>query len=575
MTGFSLMKTLLSATLLLCLPALAGKLPSVAEFTPEESEKLGWRIVNDGVMGGLSQGKREISDDGVLRFWGDLSLKNNGGFSSLRTETVERDLSGAEGVRLRVRGDGRSYQVRLTTDAEFRGREMSFMAEFPTEKGKWTEVDVPFDRFIGTWRGMTLRDKKFDPAKVRRLGLLLADKKEGPFELRVDWIRTYGGKADSKGESPDLVAAALADGRFKTLAKALDAAGLVETLQGDGPFTVFAPTDEAFAKLPKGRLAELLKPANREKLQSILKFHVLSGDVDLSGALKAGTAKTVLGGPVTIGFSKGRVKVNDASLVDADVRVSNGVIHVIDSVILPPDPPNDIANVAKKAGTFNTLLAAVEAAGYSDALSAEGPFTLLAPTDEAFKALPKGTLENLLKSENREQLWAVLALHVIPSKVPAGDALNAGTAKSLGGQLKFGIDDGRFRVNDATILKVDLEADNGVIHVIDSVLLPPARSEAGKKMPERMETADMKPAERIENAISRGVPIFNQGDHAGCAAIYMECMTALADDPSLDSDVREALERLAGRLQEVDSDTRRAWMLRSGLDHVYAALHAR
>ena len=129
-------RSAIAATLFACLPAIAGERQSVAEFTPEESEKLDWRVVDDGVMGGLSQGKREIGKDGILRFFGTLSLENNGGFSSLRTGTVKLDLSGAEGVMLRVKGDGRTYQVRLSTDAEYRGREMSFQAGFPTDKGR-------------------------------------------------------------------------------------------------------------------------------------------------------------------------------------------------------------------------------------------------------------------------------------------------------------------------------------------------------------------------------------------------------------------------------------------------------
>lgn len=181
-----------AALLLACLPAIAGERLSVAEFTPEESGKLDWRIVDDGVMGGLSQGKSEISKDGILRFFGALSLENNGGFSSLRTGTVKLDLSGGEGLMLRVKGDGRSYQVRLSTDAEYRGNEMSFQAGFPTTKGEWTEVKIPFGRFTGSWRGTELPDKTFDPSKICRLGLMIADKKEGPFELQVDWIRTYG-----------------------------------------------------------------------------------------------------------------------------------------------------------------------------------------------------------------------------------------------------------------------------------------------------------------------------------------------------------------------------------------------
>lgn len=188
----------IAATLLVCLPAIACGQEPVAEFTPEESERFDWRIVDDGVMGGLSQGKREIGKDGILRFFGTLSLENNGGFSSLRTGAVKLDLSSAEGVVLRVRGDGRTYQVRFSTDAEYRGREMSFQAAFPTIKDEWIEVKVPFNGFTGTWRGRELPDKVFAPAKIRRIGLQLADKKPGAFELRVDWIRTYGAVSRSE-----------------------------------------------------------------------------------------------------------------------------------------------------------------------------------------------------------------------------------------------------------------------------------------------------------------------------------------------------------------------------------------
>ncbi len=186
-------RSAIAAAFLACLPAIAAEHRPVAEFSPEESEKLDWRVVDDGVMGGLSQGKREIGKDGILRFFGTLSLENNGGFSSLRTGDVKLDLGGAEGVILRVKGDGRTYQMRFSTDAQYRGREMSFQAGFPTEKGEWTEVKIPFARFAGTWRGQDLPDKIFEPSKIRRIGLQLADKKHGAFELHVDWIRTYGG----------------------------------------------------------------------------------------------------------------------------------------------------------------------------------------------------------------------------------------------------------------------------------------------------------------------------------------------------------------------------------------------
>ena len=146
-----------------------------------------WVAVNDGVMGGRSQGGPVIAD-GVLQFRGELSLANNGGFSSVRTVGQDFDLSGAKAVVLRVRGDGRPYQLRMATDARFRGMAVSYGGEFATEPGQWIEVRVPLDALVPTVRGNRLDGPPFDPAEVREIGLLIADKLEGPFTLDVDWI---------------------------------------------------------------------------------------------------------------------------------------------------------------------------------------------------------------------------------------------------------------------------------------------------------------------------------------------------------------------------------------------------
>ena len=558
---FATPRLLLASALSLFAPGVAFAAPEpMIEFDPSEAKALEWQIVNDGVMGGLSKGNLSVSDEGILTFQGKLSLENNGGFSSIRTGKFEKDLSAADGLAARVRGDGRTYQLRVYTKARYRGMRISFKAEFPTEDGKWTKVRVPFDDFVGSFRGRLLKDAKFDPSQVQGLGLLLADKKAGPFKLEVDWIRAYAG-----GDRNDLVSLALADGRFKTLAKALTEAGLVEALQGEGPFTVFAPTDEAFAKLPEGTVASLLKPENREKLQAILKYHVLGGAVDLADALKAGEGNTVQGSPISVSFQDGQVKVNGAVMRSADLRAGNGIIHVIDSVLLPPEPANDLAAVAKRAGQFSTLLAAVEAAGLSEALSGDEPLTILAPTDEAFAALPKGTVEALLTPENRDQLKAILTLHAIPGKISAGDALNAGTAQSLSGEaLRFGITDGLFQVNGVTIRKTGITCDNGIIHVLDAVLLPSAKTE---------ETSGPKEAmRRIEEAVERGVPIFNDGRHGECAQIYRKCMVDLSDGNGLDARIKKALDELVKRADRIEDDSERAWVLRGGLDHLYGIL---
>jgi uncharacterized surface protein with fasciclin (FAS1) repeats len=133
----------------------------------------------------------------------------------------------------------------------------------------------------------------------------------------------------------DIVQTATAAGSFTTLAKALQAAGLVETLKGAGPFTVFAPTDEAFAKLPAGTVENLLKPENRDQLRALLTYHVVAGKVTAAQVTKLTSAKTVQGSDVTIAASGGKVKIDGANVVKADVMASNGVIHVIDTVIMP------------------------------------------------------------------------------------------------------------------------------------------------------------------------------------------------------------------------------------------------
>ncbi len=133
----------------------------------------------------------------------------------------------------------------------------------------------------------------------------------------------------------DIVATAVANGNFKTLAAALKAAGLVETLQGDGPFTVFAPTDAAFAKLPEGTVEELLKPENKEKLIAVLTYHVVPGKVMAEQAVTLDSAETVQGSALHLEVKNDKLMVDNATVVMADVEASNGVIHVIDNVVLP------------------------------------------------------------------------------------------------------------------------------------------------------------------------------------------------------------------------------------------------
>jgi uncharacterized surface protein with fasciclin (FAS1) repeats len=144
------------------------------------------------------------------------------------------------------------------------------------------------------------------------------------------------GSTYSRATSQDIVDTAIGAGQFKTLAAALKAADLVGTLKGDGPFTVFAPTDAAFSKLPAGTVESLLKPENKEKLTAILTYHVVPGAVKAEQVTKLDAAKTVNGAMVKVSTDGGKVKINDATVVKADIPATNGVIHVIDKVILPP-----------------------------------------------------------------------------------------------------------------------------------------------------------------------------------------------------------------------------------------------
>ncbi len=269
----------------------------------------------------------------------------------------------------------------------------------------------------------------------------------------------------------DIVETAVSNGNFKTLAAALGAAGLVETLQSDGPFTVFAPTDEAFAKLPAGTVNSLLKPGNKQQLIDILTYHVVPGEVKAANVIRLDNATTVNGQRVDIALANGAVTIDNATVTATDISCSNGVIHVIDTVILPST--SNIVETAQSAGGFSTLLAAAQAAGLADLLQSEGPFTVFAPTDEAFAKLPAGTVDSLLKPENRARLADILKYHVIPGRIYATDAIVAGTAETAAGKtVRARIRDGRLTINSSGVVASDLEASNGVIHVIDTVLIP-------------------------------------------------------------------------------------------------------
>jgi len=269
-----------------------------------------------------------------------------------------------------------------------------------------------------------------------------------------------------------IIETAVAAGSFNTLAAALKAGDLIEPLSGKGPFTVFAPTDAAFAALPKGTLESLLDPKNKGTLQAILTYHVVSGRMEAKTVVKSRFADTLNGQRVGFKVDDNGAFINGAKISTTDIHCSNGIIHVIDSVILPSS--NDIVATAVEAGSFKTLAAALEAAKLVKALQGDGPFTVFAPTDAAFAALPAGTVETLLKPENIGQLQAILKFHVVSGRVYSDAAAKGATVKTLQGQevTTRSNKEGLVYVGPAQVIKADIDTSNGVIHVIDRVLLP-------------------------------------------------------------------------------------------------------
>ncbi|MBL8730668.1 MAG: fasciclin domain-containing protein [Planctomycetes bacterium] len=270
--------------------------------------------------------------------------------------------------------------------------------------------------------------------------------------------------------SQPTVAASLSGLGLNTLAAAVAAAGLDDDLAGPGPFTLFAPSDAAFAALPPGQLDSLLQPQNRQLLVDVLLYHVVSGSVDAATAATLTDAATLGGVDLLIDGVGGDLYVNDARVTDADKLARNGIVHVVDRVLLPPKP---IVQTLVDRG-FDTLVAAVGAANLAGALSGSAPLTVLAPTNAAFAALGQSTLDDLLLPANQAQLARILTYHVVPGAVTAGTALDVELAASLQGQqVLFASASGSARVNGATIQVFNIPCTNGVIHVLDAVLAVP------------------------------------------------------------------------------------------------------
>jgi len=273
---------------------------------------------------------------------------------------------------------------------------------------------------------------------------------------------------------------------LSTLVTALQTAGLVDILAGSGPFTVFAPTNEAFAAVPPAELKYLLN--NKTALTAVLEYHVASGKVLSTDLSNGEEIPTLQGENVTVTITsttnETSVKIDNATVKTANVEASNGVVHIIDQVMIPPGFTAPTIPELAAAANLTTLVAAVTAAKLGATLSGAGPFTVFAPTNEAFAALPDGVLTALLKPANIADLVKVLEYHVVSSEVLKIDLKNGQEVKTLEGQdVNITIAGSNVSVNAAKVIEANVFAVNGVVHVINSVLLPPGFTPPSEQTP--------------------------------------------------------------------------------------------
>ena len=260
------------------------------------------------------------------------------------------------------------------------------------------------------------------------------------------------------------------------LEAAVGAADLVGALSGEGPFTVFAPTDAAITALVTALDITAEDLLALDNLGDILTYHVLSGNVLSTDLAPTQTVTMLNGDDATVTSMGGTVMINDATVTMADITTDNGVVHVIDAVILPPADPT-VADIIADSQDHFVLAAVLDSTGLDETLGGEGPFTVFAPTDAAFDLIDPLTLIDIL--QDNDLLTSILTYHVAGGTVMSGDLSDGQMITTVNGaDVTISIMDGTVMVNEATVIIADLEGSNGVVHVIDAVLLPPAPNPA-------------------------------------------------------------------------------------------------
>jgi len=314
-------------------------------------------------------------------------------------------------------------------------------------------------------------------------------------------------------QTTDIFTTAARNGSFDTLVSLVAAADLDEVLEGRGSFTVFAPTDEAFAKLPAAALESLRGPDGRAQLAEILRYHVLGQRVSIPvdpPSHRLTQAKTLQGARVEFERNGTAVLVDGAKVLTRNIDCTNGYIHSIDTVLMPPASDPGVAELLQADGRFSTLLAALAAGDLTEAIATGKDLTVFATTDDAFAALPAGTLDTLLDPANRPSLVAILEDHVLGQQRSARDLVGDEDTKPLSGRpLAVAIRDGQLEIDGVLVVQNDLAASNGVVHVLAGVILPktantPMRGASERGMSERTGTVEIR-ATWNESVVRDGV----------------------------------------------------------------------
>lgn len=550
------------SALLLCL-ASGGQ--TLYDFGPNDDSR--WTTVHDTVMGGVSRGEIRRTDAGTLVFEGYLSLDNNGGFTSFRTRDRVLPFEGSDGIEMRVKGDGRTYI--LSFDREgiglFGG---GYWQRFETKKDEWTTIRMPWSEFEPVNFGRKVPNlPELTPETARGLTVYLYDKNPGEFEVEFDSFATY-----AQGEASLTSSAGLPED-CKTLERLIELSGIGEELAQLDGYTLFAPNDAAFNNLPAAQ--QLMQPEQMEALKAVLRRHVVPAKVNSATALFLTEATMADGATLAVSLTDSELSIGGARVLDVDFAFGNGIVHVIDRVLLPETlPAPSSAPAATPASDdaegpivpgYNVLSQLIVAAELDGAVADLDAFTLFAPTDEAFAALPTEAVEALLLPENKEVLQAVLLRHVLIGKVTAFQAIGVDAQPIAGDMLSIRLSadhDGQraLTVAGINISKPDQIVGNAVVHQIDAVILPENLGDLlGPKLP---------PVRRfLEEVVAQGVPQYNNGDIEGCAKRYEQALEALLLLEQLPAEQAELVKRALRTAERQDArDT--AWTLRAAIDRI-------